>query len=327
MRILVLSNNPGRASFRQRIGNYLPLLESRGVAVSVCRLPRSNIARWKVFSGAAEFDGVLLHKKCLNFFDACVLRRYAQRVVYDIDDAVMYSPWRPEGRWSSHLRLFRRTAGLADCVIAGNEYLAELARDFCGDVRVLATGLNTAVFEPDVPREDEKVRLVWIGSRTTLGYLKDLRDALEEVGRRHSNVVLRVIADKFIELGNMEVEKCRWSLEGQAKALAEADIGLAPLCDNRFTRGKCGFKILQYFAAGLAVVASPVGVNTDFVENSEAGMLAAGEAEWVNKLGALIEERDRRREMGQKGKEFVKAFDVSVIGTRFADIVCDHLEQ
>ncbi len=108
-------------------------------------------------------------------------------------------------------------------------------------------------------------------------YLKELSPALEQIGRTCPQVVLRIICDDFFDLSAMAVEKKAWSLETEAADLAACDIGLCPLPDDNFTRGKCGFKILQYFAAGLPVIASPVGINADFLMGGKRGCAGAGE--------------------------------------------------
>jgi len=157
---------------------------------------------------------------------------------------------------------FQRTVKLADMVIAGNSYLAKHARKFNPNVEVFPTGLDTHAYELKAePTNDAKLRLVWIGSSSTLKYLAGIKPALEEIGSRFDDVVLRIICDDFFDLQKMEVEKCQWSLQKQAVDLATSHIGLAPLPDNKFTQSRFCFKILQYAAVGLPVVASPVGAN------------------------------------------------------------------
>lgn len=322
MNLLIISNNPSRPSFRQRIEIYLPILRKAGINCEVAKLPTSGIKRFRLFKRAVNFDAVFIHKKCLNFFNAIVLRKYAGKIIYDFDDAMMYSPKKPDSDRTSHYRLFRRTVKLADMVIAGNRYLAEHAKRFNNNVRVLPTGL--AIKDYDVtagPAGDGKIRLVWIGSKSTLKYLIEIKPALEKVGARFANVVLRIVCDEFFDLENMKVEKCRWSLENQAKDLATADIGLAPLADNRFTRGKCGFKALQYAAAGLPVITSPVGVNSEYVINSSTGYHAFGHQQWVDRICECVENESLRKEMGNAGREFVRKFDTDLIGEQLCAMI------
>ena len=328
MKLLVLSNNPNRASFRQRIGIYLDSLRKGGVNCKVAKLPTGSLKRRRLFTTTKDFDGVFLHKKCLNFFDAFWLRKYSKRIIYDFDDAIMYSPKAPQQNSLARLLPFRRTVKLADLVIVGNAYLAELARKFNPNVQVLPTALDISDYKLQAdPKNDDKIRLVWIGSKATLRYLADIRPALEKIGSHFQNVTLRIVCDDFFELQNMKVEKCRWSKETEATDLVTSDIGLAPLPDNRFTRGKCGFKVLQYAAAGLSVVASPVGVNAEYVDDNKTGFHATSTSEWVNKITKLIENPQLRKEMGQQGQIQAKKFDVSIIEKQFIGLITKCLQQ
>lgn len=322
MKLLILSNNISRASFRQRVDQFVPRLERGGIDCSVQQLPKPFWARRRIFQQAKDFDGVLLHKKTLTHFDARTLRRQAQVLIYDFDDAIMYSARRPEKAWSSHFSRFRQTVGMMDMVIAGNHYLAELAQRFNDNVQVLPTGMDTQAFDlPDKRPDDGKVRLVWIGSKSTLTYLKQLGPVLEQLGRQHPHLVLRIICDAFPNLTEIEVEERIWSLDTQAADLAACDIGLAPLPDNRFTRGKCGFKILQYAAAGLPTVGSPVGVNVDFVGAPQHGLTATTPEQWTEALTHLISDPGLRGDMGRRAQQFSRQFDAAPIGEKFVTII------
>ena len=321
MKLLVITNNPNRPSFRQRVEIYLDKLGEWGVFAEVVKLPKNEIERLKLFRKSSQFDGVLLQKKCLNAIDAFFLRKFAKKIIYDFDDAIMYSPNKPEISKTSRMKLFARTAKIADLIIAGNSYLAHQARQFNSNVTILPTGLDTKPYDIKPKQKDGKVRLVWIGSKSTLKYLASIKTALEQIGEKFDNVVLRIICDDFFELDNMEVEKCRWSLEGQFKDLAECDIGLAPLVDNRFTRGKCGFKILQYQAAGLPTVGSSVGVNGKIIHEGENGYLANTQTEWIEKITRLVEAPQQREQIAIAARKDVEKYDIEVIGERFCRVI------
>jgi glycosyltransferase involved in cell wall biosynthesis len=326
--LLIITNNPERASFRQRIGIYLDLLRDKGIGCEIERIPSGFLARRMLFKQAANFDGVFIHKKRLNSFDAFWLRRYAKTIIYDFDDAVMYSDKHPDRQSRKRQRSFQRTVKLADMVIAGNSYLSEHAGRFCRNVNVLPTGLDTHAYELQAePENNSKIRLVWIGSKSTLMYLEGIKPALEEIGSRFDNVLLRIICDEFLELENMEVEECLWSEDRQVVDLATSDIGLAPIPDNRFTRGKCGFKILQYAAAGLPVVASPVGANAEYVRDGGDGFLAADHAEWIEKISLLLKDSQLREQMGWAGRQTVKQFDTRLIGKQVCRLIQKTLDD
>lgn len=322
MNILVLSNNLERASFRQRIGVYTEQLRANGINCEVASFPSGSLARRKLFQRVLKFDGVFLHKKRLNFFDAFWFRRYSRIVIYDFDDAVMYSPESPDRDSLSRFLPFRRTVKLADLVIAGNSYLAGHAGRFNTNVEILPTGLDIKAYRVEKkPQSDGRIRLVWIGSKSTLRYLAQIKPDLEQIGSRFDNVVLRIICDEFFDLRNIKVEKHLWSLGEQALDLATSDIGLAPLPDNRFTRGKCGFKILQYSAAALPIVASPVGVNAEYIQEGINGFFASNNSRWVENISRLINNTQLRKQMASAARSEVEKFDLKVLGKRLIELI------
>jgi glycosyltransferase involved in cell wall biosynthesis len=319
---LIISNNITRSSFRLRVGDHLDFLRKEGISCSVNQLPRKNMERWKLFKMAGQYDGVLIQRKCLNFWNAAVLSRFCRKMIFDYDDAIMFSAAKPESRLTNHFRRFKRTARMMDVMIAGNDYLAGYARQHCNHVHILPTGLDTKIYQKkEVRKSRNEIRLVWIGSRSTLKYLAELSPVLEQIGQIHKNVVLRIIADKFFDLKHMKVQKHVWSLENEISDLTACDIGLSPLPDNRFTRGKCGFKILQYFAAGLPVIASPVGVNEKFIKESNAGILALTLPEWKDAIDKMVNGIAVYRQLGQNGEKYVQTYDKTVISKDLCHII------
>ncbi|MCL5281645.1 MAG: glycosyltransferase family 4 protein [Planctomycetes bacterium] len=330
IRLLVITNNDSleQPSFRQRIAIYLDLLRSKGIDCQVARLPRGKLERRALFACAPQFEGVLLHRKILNAWDAFWLRRLAGTVIYDFDDAVMYSN-REDGRICRiRARRFRRAVALSSLVLAGNEYLAQHARQYNAHVEILPTGLDVGAYPVATPQEkDGLIRLVWIGSGSVLKHLRRIVPALEELGRRFPQVRLRIISNEFLDLRRMPVEQRPWSRRTEVADLVASDIGLAPLTDDPFTRGKCAFKILQYQAAGLPVVASPVGVNEQYVRDGGTGFLVRDPSQWVNRIAALIESPDLRLALGRAGRQDVERFDVHVVGARLCDLILGCLGQ
>ncbi|MBW8041640.1 MAG: glycosyltransferase family 4 protein [Planctomycetes bacterium] len=328
MKLLIITNNLRRASFRQRIGTYLDFFRDNGINCEVAKLPAGPLARRKLFKQATDFDGVFLHKKKLNFFDAIWLHRYSKKIIYNFDDAIMYSDKTPGRNSWSHFIPFRRTVKLADMVITGNSYLAEHTRKFNRNVKVLPIGLRVNDYKLDCPaKSDNKIRLVWIGSKSTLEYLAELKPALEEVGSCIDNVVLRIVCDDFFDLRNMPVEKRLWSKDTRGVDLATSDIGLAPLPDNRFTRGKCSFKVLEYSSAGLPVIASPIGTNAEYVKNGATGFLVTDTRQWIDRITELIKNPSLRKRMGRQGRAHAEKFDVSVIGKQLIGLISKCLQE
>jgi len=326
--LLIATNKPERASYRQRIGIYLDLLRKSGIDCEVVAFRSGVFPRLRMLARSRRYTALFLLKKRLNPLDALWVRCCFKKIIYDLDDAVMYSDKTPAIESRSRRARFARTVRLADMVIAGNQYLAEHARKFNDSVYLLPTGLVVDDYRCNARREnDGKIRLVWIGSTATVKYLQAIKPALEQVGSMFGNITLRIICSTFFDLQNMPVERCVWSPQTQVADLVSCDIGLAPLPDDVFTRGKCGFKILQYQAARLPVVASPVGVNAEYVKDGLTGFHAQSTSRWVDRIAELVSNAALRRQMGEAAGADVQRFDVGVIGEKLTHLITQCLDN
>lgn len=302
-RILVITTNLQQASFRLRVEALIPLLAERGFELDVQVRSKRWLARRRLLRSASGYDAVILQRKLLDPSDARLLRRSARRILYDIDDAVMFHAH--EVGWISQWRTNRRfeaTARVVDLVVAGNEYLADMFRTRGRDVRILPTCVDPAHYRVKRHEPSGAVALVWIGSRSTLPYLTQQLPAIEHAALRVPGLRLITIADQTVTKAKLPVEHIAWSAEGEAEALIRGDIGIAPTPDDRWTRGKCGFKIIQYMAAGLPTIASPVGANAEIVR-PETGMLATSPAEWTEAIVKLAGDVELRRSMERAASE------------------------
>jgi glycosyltransferase involved in cell wall biosynthesis len=304
---LVITNNLSQASFRLRVQQIIPLLRERGIEMEVQVRPRRVIPRRRLLRRAADYDSVLLQRKLLDPMDARLLRREARQIFYDIDDAVMLEQ-RPMGaiaRWRNQRR-FEATADAADHVVAGNEYLADFFRRRGRPVTVLPTVVDPAHYAVKRHDDTRSPRLVWIGSHSTIPYLQRFVPAIEAAAARANGLGLITIADAGLEKVSFPVEHIPWSAETEAAALVRGDIGIAPTPDDPWTRGKCGFKIVQYMAAGLPVIASPVGANAAIV-TPECGILADSPEQWTAAIIQLAADAKLRATMGAAGRKRVES--------------------
>jgi len=326
-KILILSRHIESASFRQRIALYFNSLKTAGIEYYVEPLPSKTYKTLKLFSSARAFDAVLLHKKRLSPLERFFLRRNAKKIIYDFDDPVMFDSADPQKPDDKKLKRFTAAVKMADKIIAGNNYLADFAKKFNNNTVILPTGLNVVEYDVKKNKLDEKIRLVWIGTSSNLIYLKQISKTLEQIGSRYKEVILRIICNEFFDLADIPVEKIQWSLGAQVRDLVNSDIGLAPLPDDNFTKGKCGFKILQYAAASLPVVASPVGVNAGIARSGINGFLAETPQHWFDGISRLIENPELRRKIGQQAKKTVRDYDVSILAGKFVDIILGTISQ
>jgi glycosyltransferase involved in cell wall biosynthesis len=217
---------------------------------------------------------------------------------------------------------FAATCRLARLVIAGNQALADTARRWARRVEVVPTPVDLGRYPERPPAGRRPRTLVWIGLPENLDYLEALRPVLGRLASEVPDLVLRVVCSRFPDWPEVEIEGVPWSEEGEAQALATAGVGLMPLVDNAWGRGKCAFKLLQYMAAGLPCVASPVGANRDVVEQGVSGFLAAGDDQWEAALRRLLDDPEVALRMGRAGRDRVRRdFDRRVVIPRLADLL------
>ncbi len=317
-------------SVRLRIGAFLPYLREAGVEASLVKIPKGLIARLKLFSELKSFDGVLVAKKLFPDWQVGILRRNARRLIYDFDDAVMFRD-REVGNFVSRTRRrrFRRIARAADLVIAGNNYLKEQASPFARNVAVVPTCIDpSAYILKEHKGAADKVTVGWIGSHSTVKYLDFLKPVLSGLTSSVKAIEVKVVADAFPEALDVPIVKKPWKAEEEAADLASFDVGIMPLPDNPWTRGKCGMKLLQYQAAGLPAVASPVGVNREIIEDGVTGFLAESRGEWLGKLKQLVEDDQLRARMGRQARENVEThFALSRWGPKLASLIKQTLQD
>jgi glycosyltransferase involved in cell wall biosynthesis len=307
MRILFLSTRQAKPSFRFRVEQFLPWFEEQGHDCELGFLLGQPLSRLWLYRRLSGFDVVLLQKRLLSRGELFLVRRGARRLVYDLDDAVMLNAQgHPDQRRQGR---FRAMAQAADLVICGNSYLAEQSRTFAKHVEVVPTTINAEQFHPRrKPARSGPVTIGWTGSRSTNSYLNEVLPAIASLG---DGVRFKFLSDSdagidFRLLGNVPCQFVRWSPEVEISETATFDIGLMPLPDNPWTRGKCGFKALQYMGLGIPAVCSPVGVNTEIITHEKNGLLASSPEEWSRCLNRLMEDPDLRDRLGKAGRERIE---------------------
>ena len=316
-RVMVITSNRQQASFRLIMESLFPLLTPHGFQMDVKVRPKNWFMRRRMLREARTYDAVILLRKLLDPSDARLLRTHARRLIYALDDAVMYHA-NPVGRFSQWrtTRRFEATARIADHVVAGNEYLAAMFRQRGRAVTVLPTCIDPAHYRVKQHAESNPINLVWIGSKSTLPYVEQHVEAIRLAAAR---VPLRLItiADRGLDNPGFDTEHVPWSVEREADALFRGDIGIAPTPRDRWTLGKCGFKIIQYMAAGLPAIASPVGANAEIVRVGETGLLAETPQQWAEAIEQLARDVELRRRMGRAAREVAER-EYSL--TRAADV-------
>jgi glycosyltransferase involved in cell wall biosynthesis len=259
-------------------------------------------------------DAVLLQRRLLPPFLLATLRRAARVLIFDFDDAIwLRDSYTPNG-FDSRKRStrFRVVTAAADHIVAGNRFLAEAVVGT--PTSVIPTCVDPAAYRVAEPHSPVRT-LVWVGSASTLRGLDRFRPTLEAVGRAVPGVRLRLISDAALSFDHLPVEFVPWSADREAAALATADVGIAWVPDDPWSRGKCGLKILQYQAAGLPVVANPVGVQADMVRHGRTGYLAETTEQWVSAI-RLLDDPVTRFRLGSEGRKQVEASFGVAAGSR-----------
>lgn len=293
-----------------RIGNLIPHLAQNGIEVTTCELPRGRSTKRSELSRLLRdgpFEIGWLHRHISWPWEISRLRRYARDWVFDYDDPVCYQPT-DSGHFSLTRWLkFRSTLRSCRAVLAATEELARLARPHCRRVELLPLSIAEPIADRPTPRQaNEPLRLLWLGSRGTFVYLKNIRPQLEAIGRACPNVALAVVGHEALQLDHLAVDNIPWSFENERNWLARSHVGLVPLPDNRWTRGKATYKPLQYLAHGIPFVGSPVGVTVHLADDSNNGLLADTPDEWASAVSRLLNNEPGRRQMGELGLKLIR---------------------
>jgi glycosyltransferase involved in cell wall biosynthesis len=262
--------------------------------------------------GAGEGAPIAFVQRYVDLTPSLALERAAaanRRLVYDVDDAVWLSGGQTGGHRLAALkgaaRKVRWLAERADHTIAGNEVLAEHLSRYSDAVTIVPSLVDPGVHALRAHEQGEMLTLGWIGSPTTAPYLLGIVSVLEKLAKGSPRPLrLVVVGGSAPRIAGVEVEERPWSPEAERVALAEMDIGLMPLDDTPWARGKCAYKALQYMASGIPPVADDVGVVTDTV--GDAGYAVAGAGQWLEALGALADDPGLRTRMGEAGRRRVE---------------------
>lgn len=325
------------ASSRTRVFHYLPYLRAAGHQCQVLTvLPDRGIggsqilvtrqlarkflyyawAFWRTFicgvralCAARNCDLLFVQKvifpPLLRFF----FRFSCTPLVYDFDDAIFTTEVR-ERNWLAQRKYNRNAAGVpamlrrAQLALVENEYTASFARNHCPRVAIITGPIDTERYCPrSAARVRKEIVLGWIGSSSTLPYLEMIRPALEEIGKSLGHVRLHVVGAIGVELQHMPVVAKAWSLEEEVEDLRDFDIGLMPMPDDEWTRGKGGYKLLQYMSVALPVITSPVGINRQIVADGDDGFWAETTEQWRENIARLVADAKLRQQMGRAGRD------------------------
>lgn len=348
MRVLLLTKYGRRAAAtRFRVLQYLPFFDAAGLEVEVRplfddrylqkllvegrRAPldilRSLSTRLTTLADVRQFSLVVVYMEALPYLPAVFERtlvRLGVPYAYDFDDATFHQydqhPNRLVRAFLSN-KIGSIVAG-ASMVMAGNEYLAEYAGRFNKRVHIVPTVVDTDLFTPAPARvASDQVTIGWIGSPSTAQYVNERRALWERITADRRSV-LRLVGAGPEALRMPFIEHRPWREESETAEVQQFDVGIMPLRDDPWSRGKCGFKLIEYLACGVPAVASPVGVNAKIISQGENGFLCRTDDEWEDALRRLTGEPELRHELGRRGRELIRQhWSLQRWGPEVADLV------
>jgi glycosyltransferase involved in cell wall biosynthesis len=336
MRVLALvpsiyNTSPGQ---RYRLEQWEPLLREYGVEITYAPFESEELhatvythgrfaqklklvgealrRRSSLLNNLKAYDLVYIFRETAllgpAFFERSI-HRHGVPFVFDFDDAVFVSYRSPSNGYLSYLKFAGKTetsCRLAAHVMAGNPYLADYARRVNENVTIIPTTIDTEKYKPlSYDRKSGPIVIGWTGSYSTVQHLDTLRKTLTKLAGQ-TTFRLRVIGTPSYEIEGIDVEAMPWRADTELEDLSKIDIGIMPLPDDKWSKGKCGLKALQFMALGIPTICSPVGVNTDIIQDNENGMLAGSEDEWIRKLSILLESSEIRERLGMAGRRSVE---------------------
>ncbi|MDN4164749.1 glycosyltransferase family 4 protein [Cytophagales bacterium LB-30] len=323
-------------SQRFRFEQYLPLLQEVGIAwrfqsflsekgwqvlyqkekapAKAFHVLMGFLRRMAVLFRLSDCHYVFIHRELSPLgppvFEWIIAKLLRKKIIYDFDDAIWMAD---EGDLSGlllRLKWHKKVAQICSWsykVSAGNAYLCKFAEQHGAKAFFMPTTLDTEKehIPPLKTSKHHPLRIGWTGTHSTLKHLYLLWPVLEKLYVQHP-FELWVIANRPPEKAFPSLRFIPWRKESEIQDLAQFDIGIMPLPDDAWSKGKCGFKALQYMALEIPAVASDVGANRTILSNGESGFLCSSEQEWLDTLGRLLTQPELRKEMGQKGREQVK---------------------
>lgn len=269
--------------------------------------------RYRQVKSASKYDLIFIPRESFMLGTSWFEKQFAKKskLIFDFDDAIWITYSISANRRFKFLKNPNKTAQIiriADLIFAGNDYLANYAKQFNKNVVVIPTTIDTFKYQNDYKENKDKICIGWSGSFSTIVDFKTCIGALKILKNKYgSKIYFKVIGDANYKNEELNIDGYPWIEKTEVNDLKEIDIGIMPLPDTEWARGKCGLKGLQYMTLSIPTVMSPVGVNSKIIQDGVNGFLASGIQEWVEKLSLLIDSAQLRDQIGQNGRNTVVA--------------------
>ena len=337
MQLLFLTPYPKgeAASQRFRFEQYFSLLEEKGIKYDV--KPFMSKRTWDILYSPGKlfykvrgiaggyarrklllfsmrkYDYVFIHREAKPFgfpwYEWIIAKVLRKKIIYDFDDAIWLKNYSESNKKFSFLKRYSNAKKLCKWAYknsCGNEYLAAYADEVSDNVVINPTTIDMENYhKASVNHKKEKLIVGWTGSHSTVRYLKFLEPILQELEQKF-NFTFKVISDKEPDLNLKSLEFCKWNKETEITDLADINIGVMPLTNDKWAKGKCGFKALQYMSLGSPALVSPVGVNTKIVDHNKNGFVCETPEQWKESLTFLLSNPNKLQEFGENAKNKIK---------------------
>lgn len=274
---------------------------------------KSFFKRLSDVRAASGFDIIFIQREAYllgtSYFEH-KFKKSGAKVVFDFDDAIWLMDVSDVNKKFGWLKRPTKTAeivSLSDLVIAGNNYLADYARTYNPNVVTIPTSVDTDKFKRTAAATDKnRICIGWTGSHTTIKHFSLAIPFLKELKQKYGDkIYFKIIGDPAYTEPDLGIQGLKWNKDTEIDDLSEIDIGIMPLPNDAWSRGKCGLKSLEYMALNIPPVVSPVGVNTEIVTDGVDGFVADSNAEWVDKISQLVESAELRKKIGEKARQTV----------------------
>ncbi len=261
---------------------------------------------------ANDYDIIFVQRECFMLGTAIFEKLFARskaKLIFDFDDSIWMQNVSDANKKLAFLKNAEKTSEIirvADLIFAGNPYLRDYAKQFNKNIAIIPTTIDTEEYKPVAHKNDGTVCIGWSGSITTIQHFKYAIPALEIIKKKYGErISIKVIGDGNYKNEALNVIALPWIKADEVKEISSFDIGIMPLPDDEWAKGKCGLKGLQYMALEVPTIMSPVGVNSEIIRDGENGFLATTTEEWVDKTSRLIESEELRNKVGKAARQTV----------------------
>jgi glycosyltransferase involved in cell wall biosynthesis len=334
--LFIAAHRPDRSpSQRYRFEQYFSFLEAKGYSCTLSYIIdedadalfykpgnfyrkflltlQSFRKRMQDVKKSKEYDIIFVQREAFFTGSAYFEKRFGRsgaKLVFDFDDSIWLLDTSNANKKWAWLKSEKKTGeiiSISDVVIAGNNYLADYARKFNPHIIVIPTTIDTEKFRRSVPYiAREQICIGWSGSITTIKHFEQALPVLKRIKKKYGErVSFKVMGDKSYVNKELAIQGIAWSSAAEVRLLESFDIGIMPLPDDEWVKGKCGLKGLSYMAVEVPVVMSAVGVNTEIISDGKNGYLAKTDDDWFEKLSLLIDSFDLREKLGKEGRKTV----------------------